>query len=213
MILQEEFEKCGYQDILIGDSAPKYEISLDDIFDIQDKPEELLSIYISEQCDELFFLLNGDVKDINSICKYWDDRIRVFTIINDKRSIIRKLKYNIVQLIVCSRDIPDRRIQSNLLITRKIIIKGSISNVKQIIINDAESIELPFHMIPTDAYRPDADCLERLNQLLPDNDTVAAVLKEQITRKNERLKNGVTVKTLSKNEYECIKEWLDGENT
>ena len=114
MILQEEFKKNGYKDILVGNIASEYEINLEDIFDLDQKPEALLSIFISAQRDELFFLLDGDSAKIDSLCDYWDDRIRVFTIINGKSKAIHKLKYNIVQLIVYSEGIPDRSRESNL---------------------------------------------------------------------------------------------------
>ena len=52
MILQEEFKKSGYKDILVGDTASEYEIDLEDIFELNHKPEELLSIFIREQRDE-----------------------------------------------------------------------------------------------------------------------------------------------------------------
>ena len=42
---------------------------------------------------------------IDTLCDYWDDCIRVFTIINGKSETIHKLKYNIVQLIVYSGDL------------------------------------------------------------------------------------------------------------
>ena len=58
MILQEEFNKNGYKDILIENVAYENEIDLEDIFDLNQKPEELLHIYISEQRDDLFFVLN-----------------------------------------------------------------------------------------------------------------------------------------------------------
>ena len=67
MILQEEFKKNGYKDILVGDIASEYEINLEDVFDIEQKPESLLSIFISDQKDELFFLLDGDLEKIDSL--------------------------------------------------------------------------------------------------------------------------------------------------
>ena len=152
MILQDEFKKSGYKDLLVGDIASAYEIELEDIFDLNQKPEELLSIFISEQRDDLFFLLNGDLVEIDSLCDNWDDRIRVFTIINGKTKAFQKLKYNIVQLIVCSGDTPDKSKEGNLLISRKIIIKGDMTDKNQIVIDDEEVIELPFHMIPTDTF-------------------------------------------------------------
>ena len=82
MILQKEFEISGYKDILIGNIALECGIDLNDIFDINQKPEELLSIFISEKRDELFFLLDGDLMDIADLCDCWDNHIRVFTIIN-----------------------------------------------------------------------------------------------------------------------------------
>lgn len=67
MILQEEFRKNGYTDILKGDVASEYGINMEDIFDLDEKPEELLGIFISEQKDDLFFLLDGDSMEINSL--------------------------------------------------------------------------------------------------------------------------------------------------
>ena len=147
MILQEEFRKNGYTDILKGDVASEYGINMEDIFDLDEKPEELLGIFISEQKDDLFFLLYGDSMEINSLCDGWDNRIRVFAIINKKASAIQKLRYNIVQLIVYSGDTPDKNREGNLSISRKIIIKGDMTDRNQIIIGDDEVIELPFHMI------------------------------------------------------------------
>ncbi len=213
MILQEEFAKCGYQDILVEDRASEYGINLDDIYNTKQKPKELLGIYISQQRDELFFLINGDANDINTICNYWDNQIRVFTIIYDKTAIIKKLKYNIVQLIVCSNEILDRKMEGNLLVSRKIIINGNLLDKSKIIIDDDESIELPFHMIFTDTFEIDVDKQKRLEQLLPQEKEVEKILKKPMKRKNETWKNNVTIKSLNINDYECIKEWLDDDNT
>lgn len=170
MILQEEFKKNGYRDLLVGENASEYDIDLEDIFDQNQKPEELLSIFISGQKDELFFLLDGNLMEIDSLCDYWDDRIRVFTIINGKSEAIHKLKYNIVQLIVYSGNTPDKSREGNLLISRKLIIKGDMAHKNQIVIDDDEVIELPFHMIPTDAFAPDVEQTKRLRQLLPEDE-------------------------------------------
>lgn len=128
MILQEEFKKNGYKDILIGDIASEYEINLEDIFDLNQKPEELLNIFISEKKDELFFILDGDLMEIDSLCDCWDNRIRIFIIINGKLKGIHKIKYNIIQLIVYSGDTPDKSREGHLLISRKIIIKGNMTD-------------------------------------------------------------------------------------
>lgn len=210
MILQEEFKKSGYKDLLVGDIACEYEINLEDIFDLDQKPEELLSIFISDQRDELFFLLNGDLAEIDSLCDVWDDRIRVFTIINGKSKAIHKLKYNIVQLIVYSEGIPDRSQEGNLLISRKIIIKGDMTDKDRIAIDDEEVIELPFHMIPTDAFAPDVEQMKRLSQLLPEDEGLLALMEKKRKKVNRNKKEGVLDKSFGEQDYEKIKRWLKG---
>lgn len=208
MILQEEFKKSGYKDILVGDIASEYEINLEDIFDLQQKPEELLCIFISEQRDDLFFLLDGDLMEIDSLCDRWDDRIRVFMIINGKSEEIHKLKYNIVQLIVYSREIPNKNREGNLLISRKILIKGDMTDKNQIIIDDDEVIELPFHMISTDAFAPDVEQMKRLSQLLPEDEGLLALMEKKRKRVNRKEREDVLDKSFKVQDYEQIKEWL-----
>lgn len=209
MILQEEFKKSGYKDILVGDTASEYEIDLEDIFELNHKPEELLSIFISEQRDELFFLLDGDLEEIDSLCDCWDDRIRVFTIINGKSKALHKLKYNIVQLIVYSEDTPDKSREGNLLISRKIIIKGDMADKEQIVIDDDEVIELPFHMIPVDAFAPDEEQMKQLSQLLPENEDLLELLEKKRKKVNRKEKEGVLDKSFEVQDYEKIKEQLE----
>lgn len=208
MILQEEFKKSGYEDLLVGDIAFEYEINLEDIFDLDQKPEELLSIFISNQRDELFFLLDGDTAEIDSLCDYWDDRIRVFMIINGKSEAMHKLKYNIVQMIVYSEGTPDRSREGNLFISRKIIIKGDMTDKDRIVINDDEVIELPFHMIPTDAFAPDVEQTKRLSQLLPEDEGLLTLLEKKRKRVNRNKKEGVVDKSFGEQDYERIKGWL-----
>ena len=208
MILQNEFKKNGYKDILVGEIASEYEINLVDIFDLDQKPEELLGIFISEQRDDLFFLLDGDLMEINSLCDRWDDRIRVFMIINGKSKEIHKLKYNIVQLIVYSREIPDRSREGNLLISRKILIKGDMTDRNQIVIDDDEVIELPFHMISADAFAPDAEQMNQLSQLLPEDDALLALMGKKQKKVNRKEREGVLDKSFKVQDYEQIKEWL-----
>ena len=119
MILQDEFLNNGYIDILEKDNAKRCGIELEEIYDLDNIPDELIGVFISEIRDELFILLNGNKSDINVMCDNWDDRIRVFTIVNHKSEIIHKLKYNIIQLIVCSDENVDKNKEGNLQISRK----------------------------------------------------------------------------------------------
>lgn len=208
MILQEEFKKSGYKDILVGNIASEYGINLEDLFDLDQKPEELLCIFISEQRDDLFFLLDGDLMEINTLCDRWDDRIRVFMIINGKAEMIHKLKYNVVQLIVYSKELLDKSREGNLLISRKILIKGDMTDKNQIVIDDEEVIELPFHMIPTDAFAPDTEQMKRLSQLLPEDEGLLALMEKKRKRVNRKERDGVLDKSFEVQDYEQIKEWL-----
>ena len=205
MILQEEFKKNGYKDILIGDIASEYEINLEDIFDLNQKPEELLNIFISEKKDELFFILDGDLMEIDSLCDCWDNRIRIFIIING----IHKIKYNIIQLIVYSGDTPDKSREGHLLISRKIIIKGNMTDKNQIVIDDNEVIELPFHMIPTNAFAPDEKKMRQLKLLLPEDEELLVLMERKHRKVNKKEKNGELDKSFETQDYERIREWLE----
>jgi hypothetical protein len=209
VILQEEFKKNGYKDILIGDIASEYEINLEDIFDLNQKPEELLNIFISEKKDELFFILDGDLMEIDSLCDCWDNRIRIFIIINGKLKGIHKIKYNIIQLIVYSGDTPDKSREGHLLISRKIIIKGNMTDKNQIVIDDNEVIELPFHMIPTNAFAPDEKKMRQLKLLLPEDEELLVLMERKHRKVNKKEKNGELDKSFETQDYERIREWLE----
>lgn len=213
MVLQKEFEKSGYNNLLVEDIAFKYEIDLEDIFDLNQKPEELLGIFISEQCDEMFFLLNGDSMGLNDLCDRWDDRIRVFTIINGKTKAFHKLKYNIVQLIVYSGESTDKSREGDLYISRKIIIKGDMTDKEHIVIDDDEAIELPFHMISADAFAPDEERMKQLGQLLPADEELLMLLEKKQKKTIRKEKQGVLDKSFEVQDYEKIKEWLENDNS
>lgn len=209
MVLQDEFKKNGYIDILVGDVASEYEINIEDIFDTNMKPEELINIFISEKRDDLFFLLNGDFKEVNDLCDCWDDRIRIFMIVNGKSKAIHKLKYNIVQLIVYSGETPDKSREGNLMISRKIIIKGDMTDKKNIVIDDEEGIELPFHMIPENAFAPNEEKVDQLEKLLPEDENVLNLMERKHKKVKKTEKGGKLEKSFETKEFGMIKEWLE----
>lgn len=208
MILQEEFRNNGYIDLLGVENACAYGIDLADIFGR--KPDELLGLFISGQGDELFFLLDGDAGEINSLCDGWDNRIRVFTILNENKESFRKLKYNMMQLVVYSGQTPDKNREGNLMISRKIIIKGDTRDKGRIEIDDDEVIELPFHMIPADAFAPDEDKIRRLRQLLPEDEDVLSIMKKQQKKVYGKEKDGILDKSFAAKDYDTIRRWLEG---
>lgn len=210
MILQEEFLKNGYKTILNEKNENTYHINLDDIFDVDNKPSELIEIYISEQQDELFFIIDGNKRDINELCDIWDDRIRIFTILNGKVEVIQRLKYNIIQIIVCSDDMPDRNRERNLCISRKIILKGEMQPDTQVYIDDDEAIELPFYMISAEVFLPDKEQINELEQLLPSkNDSVFDLLKKKRKKMQRRNRESNIEKSFDNGDFKKIKRWLE----
>ncbi len=212
MVLQEAFQNNFYIDLLAVQDATVYGIDLEDLFDPEHQPGELLSIFISKEWDDLFLLLDGDSMEINSLCDQWDDRIRVFSIINRNSDAVKKLQYNIVQLIVYSGDTPDKSREGNLVMSRKIILKGDLSDRSHIIIDDDEAIELPFHMISADAFTPDAAQTQKLRKLLPEDDTLLTLMKkplEKVTRRKGEKGNWVQPLNYEEQHFKMIKEWLE----
>lgn len=209
MILQNEFIDNGYINILDDNISSNSGINLEDLFDIGQEPKELLGIYISKYRDELFFLLNGDDIEIEELCDKWDDKIRVFTISNGKSEVVQRLKYNIVQLIIYSKGKPDKTKEGHLIMSRKIIIKGELNCDNQIIIDDADAVELPFHMVPSDAFAPDEVKVRILEQLLPDDDNLLSILKKERKRSIRKRKESIREKFFNENEYIKLKEWLE----
>ena len=95
-----------------------------------------------------------------------------------------------------------------MLISRKILIKGDMTDKNQIVIDDDEVIELPFHMIPTDAFAPDVEQMKRLSQLLPKDEGLLELMEKKRKRVNRKEREGVLDKSFEVQDYEQIKEWL-----
>lgn len=207
--LQDEFKKHGYMNLLEERVDFDNGFNLEDFFDSDQKPDELLSVFLSAQCDDLFLLLDGNTMEINDLCDEWDKRIRVFTVMNGKKEIIRKLKYNIVQLIVYSGNTPDKSREGNLLMSRKIIINGDLTNKKSIEIGDDEVIELPFYMVPENAFTPDENQMKQLSHLLPKDDDILSIMKKPHKRVNRRSGADTQPKYYSDQEFSKIRGWLE----
>ena len=123
--------------------------------------------------------------------------------------LFRSLKYNIVQLIICSDDNPDKNREGNLLVSRKIILKGNMSDRNKIILDDDEAIELPFHMIPIKDFLPDEEQIGLLRRLLPEDESVFSLLKRQHKKAKRKEHEGIIDKSFSVQDFEKIKEWLE----
>lgn len=217
LVLQDAFRENGYTDILAEYDpskpdaiAAEYGFRVDDFFESDEKPDTLLGLFISEQRDDLFLLLDGDSVDVSKLCDEWDKRIRVFTVMNRRSEAVEKLKYNIVQLVVYSGDTPDKSREANLQMSRKIIIKGKKTDESHIVIDEEEAIELPFHMIQGNPFKRDETQTARLRQLLPADAGLLAQMKKKHNRVNRKEGQSVQPKNLDVQEYNAIRRWLEG---
>jgi len=203
MNLQDEFLKYGYKDILTQKDVSGFGVNLKPVIDFEHKPEELIAIYISEDKDELFFLLNGIAYKADYLCGKWDDLIRVLSIVNRKSDSYSRMKYNVIQLIICSND-SDKSKASDLSVSRKIFINGDIDDNNGIDINENEEVELPFYDIDSDKIILDVDKVNRLRKLLPEDTELLSLLR------NDYQTNGrITDFVFQQKEFNQIKEWIE----
>ena len=205
MNLNDVFIQYNYVDILRNNIFEDV-ICLDDIFDQDKKPEELLNIYVSPKKDELFFIIDGQSKDITTLCEDWDDKVRIFTLINSGSEAIKKLKYNIVQLVICSTDFEDRNkgIEGDLSITRKIILKGKISDNNIIDIDEDALIEIPFYDVSIDDEPLDKKKKKHLRDLLPEDKDLQLFMEKEHPR--ERKKD---ITSFEEEDFNKIRMWME----
>jgi hypothetical protein len=213
MILQDEFKKHGYTDLLKVNNPSEYGVDLADLYSPGKRPVELLGIFISEERDDLFILLNGNRMEIGRLCQEWDDRIRVFTIINGRSEEVEKFKYNIVQMIVYSGKKPDKSSECNLMMSRKIIIEGDLSDKNSIEIADSEAIELPFCMIQSVSAPEDTQRKQKLQQLLPKNKELLKFMTQSLRTAKRKEGASTQNKSLAREDYKKIKEWLENDHS
>ena len=200
MKLREQFEKYNYKSILQNDELCSLDISY--FLDENKKvPEELLDIYISSQEDEIFILLNGDKKDIHTMCDEWDNRVSIFVAFgSENRSLLRKMKYNIIEIILCKDKQRDRSEEGSLKVTRKIILSYDIESDGTIVIPDTEAVEIPFYMIPTSDFLLNEENKKTLKKCMPKEDL-------KILFQENKKGRGIN-STFEKEYYDKIEEWL-----
>ena len=206
MILQDAFIQYNYRNIMKDKNACEFGFELDELYNTKDIPVELLGIYISNTLDELFIILNADDGEITNMCKRWDNKINTLMILNSQNNEVKKLKYNVVQLLVSSKiqEYPEVEISTD--ISRKIVIKGDLSNVDHIIVDDTEILDLPFYMVKSNQFFLDEKKKQSLKKLIPENKKYKSVLEKTFSK--DRKKPGKNNKSIDESDYRIIKEWL-----
>lgn len=213
MILQKLFENNGYTSILNIETAIQYNLFVDMFYDEDGKvPKELINLYISKTYDELFFVLDSKEHDISELCTKWDQKISAFMAFGSTDSkIIRKLKYNVIQVILYQGDIEDRSEEGSLNISRKILIPFTLNSEGDIEISDGEIIEIPFYLIESGDFVINQEIWEKLNDCLPGKEKKELEFlgekRKRVSKINE--KDNILRKNFRREEYDNIKEWLN----
>lgn len=215
MVLKDIFQQYGYRELLHTKNAQEIGLYMEFLSEGETYPKELREVYISSTMDELFILLEFVEGDIQELCDYWDRKISGFTAFgSSEKEVLDKLKYNIMQIILCQDNIEKKELESSLTISRKIFIPCSIDNEDNIEINEENMTLLPFVLIEPAAYQPDKIIEKELNEYLP-TDSKLEFLSHEIKRVNKVTKNdGSISKSLTDEQFNEIKGWLeDYDNT
>ncbi len=204
MTLQNLFDEHDYNNIVDDINGEKTGLFMNYFYDKDDKkPSELLGIYISKNQDELFFVLNGEGREIFYLCKKWDRMIRDFIIFgSENREVLERIKYNTIQLVLFQSDIVDRTEELSLNISRKIFLKCTINVTGEIFLDPDEELEVPFYLIQTDTSEIDQNLVSELKQCIPDDNPSLNFLNQMRKKVNKNSKS------FSQEEYDLIKGWL-----
>ncbi len=213
MLLQEFFTKSNYSNIIKKKDAVSYGLSVEMLYDEDEKiPKELKCLYISKTCDELFFILDGREYDLTELCEKWDRKISAFMTFGSKdKEILRKLKYNAIQIILYDSPIVDRSEEGSLNVTRKILLPCIFSGNGMIEIQDDEAVGIPFYLIPTGDFKVNEELVSQLNDCLPEDERGEfefLSLERKLVQKRVD-DNNILKKNFIKEEYDKIKEWLN----
>ncbi len=208
MILREQFENNKYQSILQKQNALDRKLYINFFYDDDNQiPKEVFDIYISAHGDELFLILNGDNQNIPKLCKGWDEKISSFMVFgSDERLVLRNLKYNVIQIILCSGEIIDRTAEGSLNISRKLILSYEMNAEGEIEIPDEEAVEIPFYLIPAGDFRIDEEIAKELSICMPESNNLEFLYSPR--KKEKNIKTGTPKMSFSENEYKIIEEWL-----
>lgn len=212
MLLQEFFTKNNYSNIIKKEDAVSYGLSVGMLYDEDEIiPKEFKYLYISKTCDELFFILDGREYDLTELCEKWDRKISAFMTFGSKdKEILRKLKYNAIQIILYESPIVDRSEEGSLNVTRKILLPCTFKGNGMIEIKDDEAIGIPFYLIPAGDFKVNEEFVSQLNDCFPQDKRGEFEFLSLERKKQKRIDdNNVLRKNFRREEYDKIKEWLN----
>ncbi len=223
--LVEIFKEYNYTDVLQQEYEQEVSFSLDSFMEEDgNKPSELKNIFMSSGKDELFIILDGRDKNLESFSRDWDGKISFF--INHGFENIeerKRLQFNIVQIILYDEKEEttiNKMIEKSLLNSRKILVKANFQKeelgydetitdieVNEIIqLEEEEKYSLPFVLIDQNDREIDLDLKKTLESLLPKEEKKYDFLTNEIRKK--RNGSNESKMSLTDQQYKIIEEWI-----
>lgn len=151
---------------------------------IRNETEEITAIFISEDRDELYFIVDaGDVIDPSELCENIDNKILTFVNFGCKdKQAVSKFKYNIVQVVMHTQEKVKREVENSLDISRKILIYTSDDKDKD---NSSEYYKLPFYLLAGSSCGISDKERNSLTDIMPPKDECSFLYEHEDTVKNE----------------------------
>ena len=213
MILQELFDTYKYCDLLKDENDVRFKLSVGLFYDDNGEiPQELKHLYISKTGDELFLVLDSTNYTIKELCKKWDQKISIFIAFgSNEGSVTKKLKYNVVQIILYKGNIEDRSEEGSLSVSRKILLPFEVSEEGDIIIADEEVVEIPFYIVPVGDFMVQPNILKDLKACIPDSIADDLGFLNEPMKKGNRKKgdDNKIIKIFNEDQYRKIEGWLN----
>lgn len=215
MSLQELFEMYGYRNITDKEEALKHKLFVEFFYEDEEIPNELKYLYISKTRDELFVIIDGRDQIIKELCKKWDQKISIFIAFgSDEVEATQKIKYNVIQVILCKDNIGDRSEEGSLNVSRKILLPCTIDKEGNIFIPDPEVVEIPFYIVPVGDLEANLKLVSDLKNYIPDSNIEELdFLNHPIKKVNRSKGSGNTfAKSFTTEQFKKVKEWIGSDD-
>ena len=218
MTWQACFERYHYQPLIIDNTDGNRSLEIVMFLQENKVPDELRQIYLSKSRDEMFIILQPKPKtNIEDFCNRYDTRIMAFinfgTLLGNGHEAIRKLQYNITQILLYTNDktgnlplmeCPDNfSEEKSVSISRKIFVQcGANDNI-----DSDNRLLLPFWYEELKVESPAIDQEEKLSDLLPNTDAVTFLYNKRL--KIDHRKQLSEQLNFTEEEFASVKGWLE----
>lgn len=207
---QECFEKYEFRSLIRTVKDGQRTTEIGEFMRDGEVPKELCEIYLSRYRDEMFLVLRFDKgTDISEGCSCWDKKILSFLnfggLHEDKRELLKNIKYNVTQIVLCE-EVADFRLEKSVSVSRKILLRCNGEDE----LDDGNRLRLPFWYDEFKGAGEDKERIEQLNILLPQKDELAFLRQQREKIDRRRANVSETQTNFDEAQLELVKGWLEG---